>query len=560
MKRDDIEFDVIGIAEMLSRDIFVVPSNQREYSWISNIQVKSFMRDINNAMRDKSKTYFLGTVVLTKGKDDILEIADGQQRLSTTTMVISAIRDYFAEKGYSKQVNSIETDFLSKYDREKDVDIPRLTLNVDDNHFFSNTVVFKKHSRTPQVPARRSHKLIVSAYDEIKLSIKTLVDQYGDLNSKQQLNDIITYLRTKCMVVKLVVDSEETAFTLFETLNDRGLKTSQADLVKNFIFKLSDNRILEAQKLWSSMRGAVESISDKDDDITMEFLRIACCVLTGPTEKRDVFKTVQNIAHGKSEAIQILTDIERLSRDFAAVLNSDHEKWNSYPTDIRYSITTLNILGVAQIRPLLLATAMCFNEKNASDAFKMFLSWSVRFNISGVREGNVGDNYSKLAFKIYSKDIKNVEQLRKEAESIVISDTDFKIAFSNAKVSVAKTARYYLRSLERTAQGVPDPEFVPNDDKAINLEHIMPEKPSVDWNLTQQDLETYCKRIGNLALLQADKNNKIGNDKFSEKKEIYKQSTFLLTSQIAELDNWDADAIDNRQKKIAELAVKTWPL
>jgi hypothetical protein len=560
MKKDDIEFDVIGIAEMLSRDVFVVPSNQREYSWISEIQVKSFMQDINNAMRDKSKTYFLGTVVLTKGNGDILEIADGQQRLSTTTMVISAIRDYFADKGYAKQVNSIESEFLSKYDREKDEDVPRLTLNVDDNHFFSNTVVFKKQSRTIQVPARRSHKLIVSAYDEIKSSIKILVDQYGDINAKQQLNDIITYLRTKCMVVKLVVDSEETAFTLFETLNDRGLKTSQADLVKNYIFKLSDNRISEAQKLWSSMRGAVESISDRDDDITMEFLRIACCVLTGPTAKKDVFKTIQNISHGKSEVIQILTDIEKLSRDFAAVLNSDHQKWNSYPTDIRKSITTLNILGVAQIRPLLLATAMCFNEKNASDAFKMFLSWSVRFNISGVREGNVGDDYSKLAFKIYSKEIKNTEQLRKEAEPMVIKDAEFKISFSTAKISIAKTARYYLRALELTAQGQPNPEFVPNDDKAINLEHIMPESPSEDWNLSQTDLETYCKRIGNLALMQADKNNKIGNLKFSDKKEIYKQSTFLLTSQIAELDKWDADAIDNRQKKMADLAVKTWAI
>ncbi len=560
MKRDDIEFDVIGIAEMLSRDIFVVPSNQREYSWISTLQVKSFMRDINNAMRDKSKTYFLGTVVLTKTKDDVLEIADGQQRLSTTTMVISAIRDYFAEKGFSKQVNSIEAEFLSKYDREKDEDIPRLTLNVDDNHFFSNTVVFKKHNRTSQVPARRSHKLIISAYDEIKSSIKTLVDQYGEANSKQQLNDIITYLKTKCMVVKLVVDSEETAFTLFETLNDRGLKTSQADLVKNYIFKLSDNRILEAQKLWSSMRGAVESISDKDDDITMEFLRIACCVLTGPTDKRDVFKKVQSIAHGKSESIQVLTDIENLSRDFAAILNSDHEKWNNYPTDIRNSITTMSILGVAQIRPLLLATAMCFNEKNTSDAFKMFLSWSVRFNISGVREGNVGDNYSKLAFKIYSNDIKNVEQLRKEAIAIVITDTDFKINFSTARVSVAKTARYYLRSLERTASGTPNPEFIPNDDKAINLEHIMPEKPNSDWDLTPQVLETYCKRIGNLALLQADKNNKIGNTKFSEKQEVYRKSTFLLTSQLGSLEKWDIESIDNRQKIMADLAVKTWPI
>lgn len=560
MKKEDIDFDVIGIAEMLSRDIFVVPANQREYSWISEIQVKSFMQDITNAMRDKNKTYFLGTVVLTNGKNNTLEIADGQQRLATTTMVISAIRDYFSEKGYSKQVNSIENEFLSVYDRAKEEQIPRLTLNVDDNNFFINTVVLKKHDRVIKPPVRRSHRLIAQAYEEIKSSIATIVEQYGEIRSKQQLNEIIDFLKNKSRVVKLVVDSEETAFTLFETLNDRGLKTSQADLVKNFIFNLSGDRISEAQRYWSSMKGAIESISDRDDDITMEFLRIACCVLTGPTAKREVFKTIQSKAHGKSEAIQILTDLEKLSRDYSAVLNSDHQKWNTYPVDIRKSISTMSLLGVAQIRPLMLATAMCFNENNTSEAFKMFLAWSVRFNISGVREGKVGDDYAKLAYKIYSKDIKNAEQLRKEATQIIVSDSDFKLAFSNAKVSVSKTARYYLRALERTAQGEKSPEFVPSDDSAINLEHIMPESPCDGWNLSQQDLDTYCKRIGNLALLQADRNNKIGNQVFSEKKDVYKKSTFLLTSQIADLDKWDAQSIEHRQKVLADIAVLTWPI
>jgi hypothetical protein len=511
-------------------------------------------------MSEPSRTYFLGTVVLTKGKNNVLEIADGQQRLATTTMVISAIRDYFSDKGYSPQVNSIESEFLSVYDRIKEEKKSRLTLNIDDNNFFANTVVLKKHDRVYQAPDRRSHKLIIDAYAEIKDYIANIVKQYDDKNAKQRLNEMIDFLKLNTRVVKLVVDSEETAFTLFETLNDRGLKTSQADLVKNFIFRLADDRLGEAQRAWSAMRGAIESISDKDEDITMEFLRIGCCVITGPTQKRDVLRKIQDKVNGKSDSIQILIDFEKFSKDYAAILNSDHQKWNPYPTDIRESITTLSIIGVAQVRPLLLAVAMYFNDKEAAKAFKLLLSWSVRFNIKGVREGNVGNDYARLAFKIYKKEIKNVEELRKSAENITISDAEFRIAFANATVNVAKTARYYLRALEREAKNEPNPENVPNSDKAINLEHIMPESPNSDWNVTQQDLETHLNRLGNLALMQADRNNKIGNLKFSEKREIFKISTFLLTNRIAQAEKWGIEEIESRQKIMADLAVKTWSL
>ena len=89
----------------------------------------------------------------------------------------------------------------------------------------------------------------------------------------------------------------------------------------------------------------------------------------------------------------------------------------------------------------------------------------------------------------------------------------------------------------------------------------MPENLNDEWSsINIQDLETHLNRIGNLILLQADKNNKIGNLSFEEKKKVYKQSSFLLTNQIAEVDKWDTKSIENRQKVLAELSIKTWQL
>jgi len=558
---NDIEFDVLGIAEMLKRDILVVPSNQREYSWLRDIQVKSFLQDITHAMRNRNQSYFLGTIVLTKNKNKVLEIADGQQRLATTTMILAAIRDYFAEKGDARTMQSIENEFLSTYDRIKGEDISRLTLNIDDNDFFVNNVVFRKQHRKLSNPQRRSHKLILNAYNEIKEHIKGIEKQSGEINAKQQLNEMIEYLKEKTRIVKLVVANEETAFTLFETLNDRGLKTSQADLVKNHVFKLADNRLSEAQRLWSSMKGAIETISDMDDDITMEFLRNACCVISGQTTKRDVLKKIQEKSTTKSDSIHVLSILEELSREYAAILNPDHHKWNDYSHDVRESIVAMNLLGVTQIRPLMLSVSKYFNKKDTATAFKKLVAWSVRFMVLGIRGGRLDEGYAKLANNIYLKEIHNSTELKKASEKIVISDAEFKSAFETATVSVAKLARYYLRSLENTARNEPSPELIPNDNAVINLEHIMPQTLNEYWNhIDAEDTETHLNRIGNLILMQADRNSKIGNLGFQEKSKIYKESSFLLTNQISEIKVWDIKAIENRQRVLAELAVKTWQI
>src|SRR5215212_5185403 len=94
----EFDFDVTGIGEVLKRYRLTVPLNQREYSWLKDVQVKELLQDFTTAMRNPEKPYFLGTIVLTKAGTGIYEIADGQQRLATTTMIIAAIRDWFRKK------------------------------------------------------------------------------------------------------------------------------------------------------------------------------------------------------------------------------------------------------------------------------------------------------------------------------------------------------------------------------------------------------------------------------------------------------------------------------
>ncbi len=557
----NIEFNVCGIAEVLKNYRLKVPPNQREFSWESD-QVTELLQDIGNAMREKAPSYFLGTIVLTKSDSgDYFEVADGQQRLATTTIILSHFRDIFSEREREDdmRVQSIENDFLFTIDMEVKEKLPKLTLNIDDNEYYFNTVLERPDKRKEVRATYISHNLIDNAKREVRGYFDGAAKQVGDSNFISYVLEWYKYIQTSASVVVLRVIDAANAFVMFETLNDRGLKTSQADLVKNYLFQKSGDRLAEAQGYWSSIRGAIESVSDID--LIMEYLRLGCCVLSGTTREKDVMDRITKLAPSKSDAIRLLHTFGDMAADYAAILNPDHSKWNTYNPDVRNSIKSIIILGVKQIRPLMLSLAQKFDEINTDNAFKMMVSWSVRFLVEGVRGGRLDEGYSKLANEVYQGKLTDCNSLRSAASSFVPSDSQFKSSFETARVSVAKLARFYLRSMEITARGESVPEFIPNPNVIINLEHIMPQSLSEEWPaIRQQDIETHASRIGNLALLQFDKNGKIGASSFATKKETFRESRFLLTSKIADLGSWGTMEIENRQKSLADIAVRTWPI
>jgi hypothetical protein len=152
-------------------------------------------------------------------------------------------------------------------------------------------------------------------------------------------------------------------------------------------------------------------------------------------------------------------------------------------------------------------------------------------------------------------------QLREALSGIVPGDRDFEEKFAEAKVSNARLAKYYLRSLEMAHQGQDEPEFVPQEDtQIINLEHVLPKNPEKNWqSFPEDDIPGSVTRLGNQALLRATSNSDLKSSAFEDKKTIYAQSSYALTSQIAEAPEWTPLTIGVRQGILAELAVKTWP-
>lgn len=560
---EEIGFEHRGIGEVLSQNRLVVPLNQREYSW-KDEHVIDLFTDFANAIAANKGSYFLGTIVLTRGEGEIPEVSDGQQRLATTTILLAAIRDYFFRNGDKIRSASIEEQYLRKTDIDTTEILPQLRLNVDDNEFFTKFILSSPDSADRKIaPTKESHQRIKTAAEIASTHIRDILEPYSTKEALKtgRLLEWIKFVRHGAQVILLRVPDHLNAFLMFETLNDRGLKISQADLLKNHLLSYSSDRIREAQQKWAQMIGILESLGQ--DEITVTYLHHLLITKYGPTKQREVFDKVKQLVNSQNRSLEFLEELADGANDYAALFNSDHKKWNEYGTTTRKNISTINRdLRVDQIRPLMFAVSRHFSVKEARIAFRMFVFWSVRFLIVGGRGGLLERNYGLRAQEIGSGKVKTAKQLAEAMADVVPSDAMFEAAFAEARLSQVYLARYYLRALELKKKNDPEPEFVPSDEEqVINLEHILPENPQDAWpGIDPEIAGAYYKRIGNMVILQAKKNTLIGNSSFTEKKKVLKESAYLLTAEVANYSQWGIEEINERQKKLANLAIETWPI
>ncbi len=209
-----------------------------------------------------------------------------------------------------------------------------------------------------------------------------------------------------------------------------------------------------------------------------------------------------------------------------AVFNPEHEKWNGYPNSARRSIEVFNLINIKPFRPLLLALATNFSERETGGAFKLLVALGVRLLIaSTTRSGSVEQPLAGAAQAVFKRVVTTAVELKRRLADITPTDEEFRAEFENFTVSNARLARYYLRSLEMAAKDEAEPCFMPNDDRTIiNLEHVLPKRPGGNWKqFNEEQVAALHKRVGNVALLRATENSKLKSNSFADKKAVYRE-------------------------------------
>lgn len=562
---EEIKFTEDTIAGVLKGAFLEVPWHQRAYSWMADKQVETLFDDLENALH-LGDVYFLGTVVLVDGgigtSSGNPQIIDGQQRLATVSILISEICNFLKHNGEQKRAAGFAQLYLHAENpfSESLSPTPRLLLSKDDREFYRTYVL----SGETHIESRKpSHKLIAEARNMAKARVRQITDRFNEKVDKiNALRKWVEFLQDRAKIALLRVPSHMNAYQMFETLNDRGLPTTQADLLKSYLFGQAEGKETEAEQLWSNAITRIESIGD-EKQVTLSYLRHLAHVMYGSAKGDAVYATLKQNVEGPDEAIGFLREVDRYANDYHAILNPSHVKWSEYPDEMPFNIRELMDLRVGQIRPLFLAVAAHFEPEEATIAFKNFISWSLRVLISGSRGQRMEDNWSKAAHQVRKGALTTTKELLKQLDGVILTDAQFKQLFERMTVSKDPFARYLLRKLEQTASGV-DRETDPSErTKILTLEHILPENIGPGWSLEREDHAAYWRRLGNLTLLAPKPNSRTGNKPYAERVEVYAQSNISLTKEIPKRwpveQGWGLRQIDDRQIRLAELALKAWP-
>lgn len=559
-----LDTKTVSLNELLGNGkIYKVPPFQRDYSWDQD-NWEDLWSDIENAEKGKS-LHYMGSVVLksTTAKDYL--IIDGQQRFSTlsilTLAIIDAI-DQLSKSGVDPVENEERKDLLMRqYIGHKDPSsltyTSKLFLNENNDGFYQQRLVsFKEPINVNKLSD--SEKLLWRAYQffKDKIATKFLHATGGDLASF--LNNTIGELM---MFIQITVQDELDAYTVFETLNSRGVELTSTDLLKNYLFSLvakSDTDLMQVRSQWKRI---IDAIGLKDFPT---YLRFYIMATRRQITKDSLFREVKFFIKDNQDVFEALDKLETYAYHYLALSSPDDDLW-SQDRELRTAITILRAFKVTQWKPLMMEALQVLPSADSKRLLNAIVAISYRYNVIAKMQTNEMEKvYSNAAIALHKNPNQNIATTIAHLKELYVDDNDFKHLFSiksfNTKNQIdKKLLRYTLYQLEAKEHGGSLYDFE-NDNGTI--EHILPESYPERWQETfsEEAFEKYVYRIGNLTLLEASKNNKqAANKLFDDKKPIYEKSKYAITSTIEDVE-WTPQRIDHRQAHLAKLAAGIWKI
>jgi uncharacterized protein with ParB-like and HNH nuclease domain len=538
---------------------YQVPLFQRDYSWTEE-NWEDLWQDIWGLYQKPNTSHYMGAIVLQNSResDQNFIIIDGQQRLATLSIIaiviINKIKE-LADQGNQKQENEerqeiLKRTYLSYKDPRSLKDSSKILLNENNNGFYQKYLINLKQPRNIR-SFSKSDQLLWKAFEYFSHQI----DQHPEIvkAGKTLAKFIIDIIARRLLFIQISVEDELNAYTVFETLNARGLELSSTDLLKNYLFSLlqgpDDQRL--AQYQWKRIVGTVQM------EKFPEFLRYYLSLRHHRVRRERLFKTVRESVHDSQQAFDLLDQLERYSSLFVALSYPQDDFWRETP-DNRIYVRELELFRVKQAYPILFAAYEKFLDADFTRLLKLISVLSFRYTVvCGLNPSELEKVYNQVAIAIQSSEITTPKQVFEQLRSVYVSDEKFAQDFELLTVSTRgqkkKLARYILWKLANDAA---DP---PIDEESFSIEHILPESPEQDWqdNFTDAQITDMVYRLGNLTPLEPPLNRQIGNRPYAIKRDVYPTSAYRLTQGIL-AEEWTPNALANRQKQLAKRAVHIW--
>jgi uncharacterized protein with ParB-like and HNH nuclease domain len=546
---------------------YVVPRYQREFSWEKE-HVSSLWSDILRQITFKDgkaihSEYFCGSLVLA-GKDNAptLRIVDGQQRLTTLTVFLRALIHSLEIAGESKGASSLFKNYIEGLDIEGK---PYFKLVNETPHRYFQSAI-QQQKQVAYDPSSNEEKRLKAAYVELvaRMSEDKLLSELKTIPYRLKLAALRDQVLFNLKFIRILVSDEDHAYTIFETLNARGIDLTPVDLVKNWVFKHlpREHPVDDAKVAWTRM---TDELSNGPDAIDKNiFFRHYWLSRYGYVTEGRIYSAFRELADGKKFTAQTFQDQLLLeAKVYCGLAFPRAEEYrSSVEKQVYESLAALNSFKVSQVRPVLMALAHARSERKLparrhAKFLKLLEDFHFAFTvISAGRSSGLERIYSRFANEMRSATsvqllgvIGGLETELKERwpSSEVFKSGVESLWFTNDRSRDKKTIQYLFSRYERFLGKTK--ELALHD---FSLEHIASQ--------SYKPLESVFGHVGNLLPLSEALNNDAATNDFATKLGVYKRSSLKTVSEFrrkyGRFQKWDASAIAKRTTEIADVSSK----
>lgn len=536
---------------------YEIPKFQRDYSWEAE-HWDDLWQDIRALLADEDNEHYMGYLVLQTSNNKEFQIIDGQQRLTTMSLLILSTLKCLKElvdsgieaENNLKRKDSLLNSYIGYVDPVTLISNNKLKLNRNSDDYYKQHLVLLKELplRNTNTSEKHMRECFNWYYDRIK----------KEFNTGESLAAFIDNIVDKLFFTVIEVTDQLNAFKVFETLNARGVQLSSADLLKNYLFFVVDetkphiSEIEELENIWSKIVGKLGEQKFED------YLRYYWNSINKSVGKKNLFKNVKGNIKSKEQVFELIRNLNDTADLYLAIQNPEDEFWRDKP-DIRKSLKELKLFQIRQINSLFLSALRNLEVENFKKLAKICSVISFRYNIIGGLNPNAQEDvYNTVALKISSNKRFEVADF----QTIYVSDLNFENDFSTKEFRNTtrnhKIVKYILSKIEVYQH---KNEIDPESD-LFTIEHILPENADDTWgNFTFEEINRSVYRMGNLTLLERKLNREAGQKGYVEKIVLFAKSNSELTKTLPDnFNTWNEDKLAARQRELAKHAKAIWKI
>ena len=532
---------------------FVIPVYQRNYTWTADEQVKQYLFDLENVLKGNYKNHFLGIIIYLEKSLDFsareFSVIDGQQRLTTTFLIIYAVKRILAQKGDYEKVKQLEGQFLTNPYSADNIKYKLKPLVSDDNVY--RCIV---EDRMDDIDNPNSN--VLKNYKYISNRLNQWIDSGFDANQ-------ILMAMDKLYVVCVPISEDDNAQKIFESINATGAKLTSADLIRNFL--LMDLKSDVQEKYYAQYWKKIEDNVSADSKILEMFFRMFIALKTySLVAKNSVYREfVAWVEQSDLDIKNIFDELLEYSKIYDFLFNSQMAL-----TDFRKNNSDLPMSAIMEFCRLMREGRI--SEDTLGDLIAAINAYLLRRSICDMNSQNISKLFPTVLKKVIEKcdgdytgivKVLNQEMVGNNAVtsgSYMPTDKQMHEMLHAANVYKRPALRIILDRMEL------EDNPAPVDLSALSVEHLMPQTPSDEWlEELDTDIETYqnnIHRIGNLTLATKPDNSKMGNATWNYKNEVLKDTGHLtMNMALLQVDHWDLQHIEERTREMIDKICLLYP-